>query len=461
MDPFMPDDHSTRDDDLADWRAFSLAYYEPILRALRLLRAPEGELEDLAHSFLVKAAERDFLGTFRAFRRKQGEAGRPIRFRTYLYRSIQNHVRDLYRTTGKVARAHGLDSGAALVLADGPVATLDPDALYALDVLHQAIQALRRHCERSGKPQYWVFFEELYLADEFRGRRGRSRAELLHDFPEFDGQRLDNALTTVKRAFRRLVEELIPRGLRGQGEPGERFQEWMEILRGSHASQFDRLHVAYRVMPYLDPGMSHARSTALIVGARPSGDPAPTYAEPSQAAEDDELSILVGFYLERPLAELVDPAELMRCLPARSLPPPPPRDGSPVLPGRLLDLPRAPRVICLLSLIRPTPGESEAMAGGDLVGLLSRLKVLAKQLYHRRDHAVPAVVSQLLYTVASVLSVIRCEVDLHTIGTDSLAGNIRWFLSQPWLDDRIRPVLLEGLEALSGTADPGSSPPAS
>src|SRR5437773_1497425 len=37
MDPFLPDDELTRDGDLADWRAFTLAYYEPILRALRLL----------------------------------------------------------------------------------------------------------------------------------------------------------------------------------------------------------------------------------------------------------------------------------------------------------------------------------------------------------------------------------------------------------------------------------------
>lgn len=180
--------------------------------------------------------------------------------------------------------------------------------------------------------------------------------------------------------------------------------------------------------------------------------------EPSQSAEDDELNILVGFYLERPLAELIDPAELMRYLPARSLPSLPPRDGSRAMAGRLLDLPRGPRLICLLSLINPTPGETEAMAGGDLVGLLSRLKLLAKQLYQRRDHAVPVVVSQLLYTITSVLSVIRCDVDLHTIGSDSLAGNIRWFLGQPWLDDRIRLVLLEGLDALRGTADPGGPP---
>lgn len=456
MDPFVADDEITREGDLADWQAFALAYYEPILRALRLLRVPEGEVEELAHSFLLKAAERGFLATFQSFRRRQEEDGRRVRFRTYLYTSIQNHVRDFHRRTGPGARTRALDPEAAQTIADDPETTLDPDAIYALDVLHQAIQALRRHCERSGKPHYWVFFEELFLADEFRGRRGRSRPELLRAYPEFDAQRLDNALTTAKRAFRRFVEELIPRGLREPAGPGERFEEWMAILRGSHASQFDLLHVAYRVMPYLDPEMSHAESGALVVDAPRRGGPPGAYQESPPAAEDDELSILLGFYLELPLAELIDAAELLRYIPPGP-PLSPARAGSRAHPGGRLasSSSRGYRPICLLTLIDPTPAESEAMAEGDLVGLLARLKLLAKQLHHRPDHTVPRVISQLLYTIMSVLGVIRCDVGLHTIGPEALAANVRWFLERPWIDDRIRPMLLDGLGALESPAEAG------
>ncbi|HZW33695.1 MAG TPA: hypothetical protein VFF52_23440, partial [Isosphaeraceae bacterium] len=328
--------------------------------------------------------------------------------------------------------------------------------LYALDVLHQAIQALRRHCERSGKPHYWICFEETFLADEFRGRRGRSRAELLQAFPEFDAQRLDNALTTVKRAFRRFVEGLIPRGLREETGPGERFEEWMAILRESHASQFNLLHVAYRVMPYLDPEMSRAASTALVVEPRHGGSTR-AYQEPAAAAEDDELSILLGFHLELPLTELIDAAELMRYIPPSSPLLGLPRTGSQDHPGGGQVPARASRRACLLTLIDPTPAESEALARVDLVGLLARLKLLAKQLRHRPDHTVPVVISQLLYTITSVLGVVRCQVGLHTISPDSLADNIRWFLRRPWLDDRIRPLLHAGLGALGRPAPAGQS----
>jgi hypothetical protein len=123
-------------------------------------------------------------------------------------------VYDAYRKKVTRAREHGMAPGESEALAAGPERTLDPDALYALDVLHQALQALRRHCERTGKPHYWVFFEETLLAEEFRGRRGRTRGELIEAFPSENAHHFDNALTTAKRAFRRFVQEVIPRGLR-------------------------------------------------------------------------------------------------------------------------------------------------------------------------------------------------------------------------------------------------------
>src|ERR1700733_10845514 len=97
MSAFVDDDEKTRDGDLASWQAFCLAYYNPILRALRLLHVAEGEIHDLAHSFLLKVAEKNFLATYRDFKEREEQEGRPARFRTYLYRSIQHHVADFYR----------------------------------------------------------------------------------------------------------------------------------------------------------------------------------------------------------------------------------------------------------------------------------------------------------------------------------------------------------------------------
>jgi DNA-directed RNA polymerase specialized sigma24 family protein len=444
MAAFVDDGDTTREGDLANWQNFCLAYYNPILRALKLLRVPEGEVDDLAHSFLLKVVEKNYLESYRSFQEKEARDGRRARFRTYLYRSLQNHVRDFYRKSASDGRNRRVENGAFEQLAAEPETTLHPDTIFALDVLHQALQALRRHCERTGKAHFWVFFEETLLANEFRGRRGKTRRELLDAFPDVDPQRLDNSLTTAKRAFRRFVEDVIPRGLRDEVRPGERFDEWMAILRDSNASQFNLLHLAYRVMPFLAPDMSQTASAELLVRSRFGAAAASAYEEPVLVPDEDELSILLGFHLELSLTEMLDPSELTKYIPPSNALWSFARARFP----RKRSTPQPARQLCLLTLVEPTPGEAEALLEVDLVGLLTRLKLLAKQLRHRPDHAVPEIFAQLLYTLVNVLAMLRCKVDLHTVGSASLARNVRWFQRQSWLDERLRPLFDIALQSL-------------
>ncbi len=451
MRVLVPDQDMTRDGDLANWQAFCLAYYEPILRALKILRVPAGEVDELAHSFLLKAAEKRFLDAFKVFQEREAEAGRHARFRTYLYRSLQNHVRDFHRKQNTGIHRQNLDSESAEELVARPEPVRDPDALYALDILHQALQALRRHCERTGKPHLWTFFEETLLANEFRGRQGKTRAELLAAYPGADPQFLVNSLMTAKRAFRRFVQDVIPRGLREDVTPSERFAEWMAILRDSHSSQFNLLHLAFRVVPSISADMSEASSSVLIVDDMPTSE---CYEEPTLVPSDDELSILLSFRMELPLIEMLDIAEVQRFIPPTSPLWPFQIQHGQKQQSPITSVARPTRPFCLMSLIEPSPAEAQGAATADLLGLLVRLKSLSKQIRRRPDHSMPEVFSQLLYTVVNVLAMIRCQAELHTIGVDSLAGNVRWFLKQTWLDDRIRPLFdaaLVFLESQHGT----------
>jgi len=447
MGAFVDVGDTTHEGDLANWQAFCLAYYDPILRVLKLLRVPEGEVDDLAHSFLLKVVEKKFLESYRTFQEKEARDGRRPRFRTYLYRSLQNHVRDFYRKRSSDARNRRVEAGVAQEIVAEPEAILDPDAIFALDVLHQALHALRRHCERTGKAHFWVLFEETLLANEFRGRRGKTRRELLEAFPDLDSQRLDNGLTTAKRAFRRFVEDVIPRGLRDEASPGDRFDEWMAVLRDSNASQFNLLHVAYRVMPFLTPEMSQTASAELLVETG-SGSAAPVvYEQPVLVPDEDELSILVGFHLELPLIEILDASELTKYVPPSNAL----WSFARARPAKNSTNPHPVRPLCLLTLIDPTPAEAAALAQADLLGLLTRLKLLAKQLRHRPDHSLPEIFAQLLYTIVNVLALDRCKVDLHTVGSASLARNVRWFQQQVWLDERLRPLFDVALQLLESS----------
>jgi hypothetical protein len=122
----------TREEDLADWQTFCFAYYEPICRVLRLRRVPEEEVDDQSHAFLLKVADCDFLRIYRDYRDRKGHSGLRNRFRPSLYRSLQNHIIDTYRER----RPRPLGSDQLDLLQSWGDPALEPDALYALDVLH-------------------------------------------------------------------------------------------------------------------------------------------------------------------------------------------------------------------------------------------------------------------------------------------------------------------------------------
>lgn len=429
MSSDLLDGSETQTCNLVNWRAFSLAYYDQIIQVMRVLGVPNAQIEDLAHGFLVKASDRDFLGRYHAFRTREQSEGRSARFRHYLYRSLQHFVIDTRRASGT-----RLNSAASLgdseFLEAPPVPSLDPDAVHALVVLNQALQALHHHCERTGKPHVWVVFEELLLADEFRGRRGKTREELVRHLGFASVNSVDSALTTAKRAFRRFVQEVVPLWPGENFGTKEHFNEWMEALRHSNASQFGLLHLAYRVEPHVE-GPAETDSMALVM---------PSPADLADAPpDDDDLSLLLSFRLELPLTQWLDASELVAFLP--TLIPTGSRS-----PGSRL---RAERSWSLLSLINPTPEETLILAGGNAVGLLDRLKSIHK-LLHRQNQGVPGEsFAELFYTVICVLGLVRYNAVLFSIGTARLAVNARWFLSRPWLDDRLRPLLQEGLNAIA------------
>ena len=434
------DSSPTRPDDLSDWQAFCTAYYDPIVGVFRFLRGAEGDADDLAHSFLLKAADGRFLASFRNFQGREVAGGRRARFRSYLYKSLQNHALDERRRRAVRPKEQALGLGEAAELASTADRPLEPDALYALHVLHQAVQALRTHSERSGKAHLWVVFEETFLVDEIRGRRRKTRAELLEAIGRDDFQALDNCLTTAKRSFRRLALEVIL-GWPGEDDPSDRFAEWMEILRRCNASQFDLLRLAYRVAPHLGDA-DHARSTSMVIRERWDAGAGPGAGE---AISDEELGILLGFWLEMPLTRWLEPADWPALRPILGRPALP--GGSPRRPGR------RERPPCLLTFFDPTEGEAERLAGVDLIEVLTGLKSLAKRLHLRDDHAVPVSFSELIYTGVATLAVVRHRTALHTIGSASLAKNLRWFLGRPWLDARLRPSFEAGLADLEAPTD--------
>jgi hypothetical protein len=442
---------STVAENFKSWDRFLNAYYEPILTALGLLPFVGKDLaEDLTQSFFLKMYERDIL------------TNRPAvtgRFRNWLYISARHHAVDELRRIRR--RPERLDAFEARVPADprgnGPVdAAFDADESYALSVLHLTVGRVRKHLLAEGKPEHWLIFEELVLAPLIPGRVPKTREELLAMFPDQGPAFLDNRMTTVKRVFRRILPALIPDDPTDSLTAQQRFQELLDILR---ASKNHRLWLAFLMDPTPGPEASAGSSLDLAVRSSVAEEAGTTI---SPEIRQDELRILLGFWLEMPLGDYLDdweelgPAVTVAIRQSR--------------PGGGTGRPRAATTpLHLRSLIEGTHAMTSVIPAEELTELLRRIKSFAKRVHAAAKHgregigsnelgrhetSMPVDIARVLYNLAGALALTRCGARIVGLGDDQFRKNLTWVLKQPWLDARLRPTFQAALSRLRPTDPP-------
>ncbi len=433
------------------WDRFLDAYYDPILAALGLLPLVGKDLaEDLTQSFFLKLYERDIL------------TNRPAitgRFRNWLYVSARHHAVDELRKIRR--RPERPDTFEVREPADphppGPdESPFDADESYALSVLHLTVGRVRQHLLAEGKPEHWMIFEELVLAPLIPGRVPKSREELLAMFPNQGPVFLDNRVTTVKRVFRRILPSLIPADPTESLTPEQRFQELLEILR---ASKNHRLWLAFLTDPA--PGAEASPGSSLDLSARSSGEEeASTTVSPE--IHQDELRILLGFWLEMPFREFLDDWESV----------------GPAVAGAICHARPATRQsrshssaspFHLRALIEGSHPMHSTIPNEELTALFRRLKTFAKRVHRaakhghegkgsrspvRHESSMPVNVARVLYNLAGALALTRCGARIVGLDDDQYRKNLAWVLNQPWLDARLRPVFFAALTQLRPTSTP-------
>jgi hypothetical protein len=437
---------STVTENFESWDKFLSCYYEPIRTALRLIPfVGEGGADDVAQSFFLKMYERDFLHN------------RPAitgRFRNWLYIAARRHAIDEWRKSRRPAR---LDAFKNPELVDprsqrGEDAPLDSDEFYALSILHMAAERVRRHLVETGKSQHWMIFDELVLAPILPGRIPKTREALLAAFPGRGPDFLDNHVTTVKRVFRRILPALIPADPTDKLTPEERFRELLDILRASKKS---RIWLAFLSDPLPESALSSGSSVELSARSRARGRADRTV--PPEGL-NDELRVLLAFWLELPLHEFLLDLDSAGPVVAESI-----RESSAARACRLRG--PMPQRLNLQGLIDEThlriPPEEMKI-------VLERLKSFAKRVHRslrqrnqdgaegdsaRRESSMPPEIAQILYDVAGALALNHCGVRISGLSDDRFRKNITWALHQPWLDATLRPTFVRALKQLESQRD--------
>ncbi len=436
---------STTAENFRSWDRFLDAYYGPIRTALSLIPfVGEGRADDLAQSFFLKMFEKDIL------KKRPSITGR---FRNWLYIAARRHAVDEWRNIQRRPEhpdSFELREPVDLRFAGSEDTPFEADEFYALSILHMAVGRVRSHLIGEGKSDLWMIFEELVLAPLIPGRVPKTREEILAMFPGQGPAFLDNRLTTVKRVFRRIVPALIPADPTENLTAVERFEELLEIL---HASKKNRLWLAFLTNPI--PGPEESAGSSLDLAARSSAEEMPREVV-SQDSLDDELRVLLGFWLEMPVHEYLDDLEGVGPAVAAAI-----GDSRPcVSPGRRRD---AAAPLNLNRLIAGNEPVVPRIPPEELILLFQRLKLFVKQVHRalkrektvdgspavtRRESSMPVEVAQVLYCLAGALALTRCGARIIGISDDRYRKNISWVLDQSWLDSRLRPVFLAALEQL-------------
>lgn len=440
---------STAAENFDSWDSFLLAYYEPIKAALALMPfvGPD-RVDDIVNDFFLKLYERDLL------------ANRPAitgRFRDWLYVAARNHALDERR---KAQRRHEQpDAFEFRELADrrGDVredAAFDSDECYALSILHLTVGRVRKHLLQEGKAEHWMIFEELALAPLIPGRVGKSREELLAMFPGEGSAFLDNRMTTVKRVFRRILPVLIPADPIEGRTPDQRLEELLEILR---ASARTRLWLALLLDPSPDPSLSGGSSLDFAAGL-PRDERQEVYLSPD--VRQDELRVLLSFWLEIPLQDIPDHRQGGGTAAARATRRPRPA-------GRAGLAAVATPSINLMALLDEAHPLGSVLPPEELTALLERLKTFVKRVHGSRpaerrhrdrsdpihvpcrfEDAMPFEIAQILYNLAGALALNRCGSRIISLSDEQYRKNLDWALCQSWLDPRLRPIFFATISRL-------------
>lgn len=204
------------------------AYWHPLYAFARRVGYPPPDAQDLTQGFFESLLERPFLG------RADAAKGR---FRSFLLGALKLHLAkvreragaqkrggncphdslDIARVEGRVARELATDS--------------TPDRLYerawAMALLEEALNRLRREFERNGNNQAFRCFEPCLQGDPDAARR----AEMARVLGMSVGA-VQVALTRARHRYAELLREVVLQTVATPAEESEEIRHLQSVLRG-------------------------------------------------------------------------------------------------------------------------------------------------------------------------------------------------------------------------------------
>lgn len=213
-----------------------LERYYPVLQSHLIVRKrlEAHRAADLLQGFVAdRVLERSFLAQAN---KTKG------RFRSLLFRSLENYVVDQFRRDKRFLAMNSIDepvgdAGNGI----GEAETAEPDLFdvaWARQVLTESLRRMRMSCEQDARPWLWPLFDGRILQPMLTDQPPAGYDEFVVRFGFDSPAQASNSLITVKRQFQRILESVVAEYLDETEDLATELADLRRIL--SHADAVDR-----------------------------------------------------------------------------------------------------------------------------------------------------------------------------------------------------------------------------
>jgi DNA-directed RNA polymerase specialized sigma24 family protein len=210
-------------------------YWKPVYCYLRRKGYDNDSAKDLTQDFFQEVVlGRDLIG----------QADRAVgKFRTLLLTALGRYVVDKHRrnTAEKRVPPEGLISLDDRELPGFPAdcGQAGPEEVFqyawASSLLDEVLAQVQDECERDGRAVHWQVFNERVLAPILDGDEPASIPNLCAKYGIERESRASNMVVTVKRCFRRVLEQAIQEHVEREEDVPQELNELIEVLSDAGA----------------------------------------------------------------------------------------------------------------------------------------------------------------------------------------------------------------------------------
>ena len=409
------------------------AYWQPMYAHLRYKGLSNEKAEDLIQEFMMEILNKDLLAIADPKRGK---------FRTLLLTALDRFAISQHRyetaakrSPGDISSLDAVETDSTIARSSAPSETFE--RAWALDVLAQALAAMKQECESAGQQTRWSVFERRIVGPLLDDDPTPDYAELTEQFGLENDKATMNLLVTAKRQFARTLRDQIRNYVTRAADTGQQVEGIANRLSGAYSNEKTAQRVARQL----------------------------TEQSITQAVED-EIDQLKAILARTMSAEAVELDTARESMPHKSdfwqrLSQ---RKGTSTSLDRLYewdqgettDVPLDVLFQSILSgnmqdLIESGEGTLKECLCGEATSLssLEGLKEWANIQRASRSQALSSDIASALYYGAIAAALSRHGQKISGLNDQALLTGFRWVTSQSWLDEDVRTTVNSAIDHVS------------